>query len=60
MYERGLHKTRIAVHARWFTAYSLLMPRFCIVGHSNQGILQALTSIFVPRAHDPSGRWQLM
>ena len=31
---------------RWFTAYSLLMPCFCIVTHNNQGILQALASRF--------------
>ena len=33
------------------------MPRFCIVSHSNQGILQALAKILVPRAHDPFGWW---
>ena len=29
-----------------------------LVSHSNQGMLQALASILIPRAHDPSGRWQ--
>ena len=37
LYERGLYRTQSA-RINWFTAYSRLMPRFCVGCHSNREI----------------------